>query len=80
VEAKRAAPEPAEPPGDEAPSPELALRFAELEQRVDDAVERIGELKKEKSALEARLAQEAQLRAEAARRIAALLDKIDTLL
>jgi phage host-nuclease inhibitor protein Gam len=62
------------------PSPELVERFRQFEARVDDAVRLIGELRREKRGLEARLDEAARARAEAAQRIDVLLDKIDGLL
>jgi phage host-nuclease inhibitor protein Gam len=55
-------------------------RFRQFEARVDDAVRLIGELRREKRGLEARLDEAARARAEAAQRIDVLLDKIDGLL
>ena len=62
------------------PSPELVERFRQFETRVDEAVRLIGELKREKRELELRLDESARARAEAVRRIDALIDKIDGLL
>jgi len=67
-------------PIDEGPSPELVERFRQLGAGVDEAVSLIGELKRQKRELEDRLAEAARTRAEAVRRIDALLDKIDSLL
>ena len=62
------------------PSPELVEQFRQFEVRVDEAVRLIAQLKQDKRELEARLDEAAQVRAEAARRIDNLIDKIDTLL
>jgi len=62
------------------PSPELVERLRQFEARVDEAVRLIGELKQQRRELEDRLAEAAQTRAEAVRRIDVLLDKIDSLL
>jgi len=62
------------------PSPELVETFRKFEARVDDAVRLIGELRREKRELEARLEEGNRARAEAVRRIDALIDKIDGLL
>jgi chromosome segregation ATPase len=62
------------------PSPELVEQFRQFEVRVDEAVRLIAQLKQDKRELEARLEEAAQARAEAARRIDNLIDKIDTLL
>jgi chromosome segregation ATPase len=63
-----------------APSPELVERFRQFEARVDDAVRLIGELRQQKRGLETRLDEATRARAEAVRRIDALIDKIDGLL
>ena len=65
---------------EESPSPELVERFREFETRVDRAVRLIVQLKQDKQRLEVRLEEETQARAEAVRRIDALIDKIDGLL
>ena len=65
---------------EESPSPELVERFREFETRVDRAVRLIAQLKQDKQRLEARLEEATQARAEAVRRIDALIDKIDGLL
>ena len=75
-EGKSAAPGPIA----EGPSPELVEQFRQFEVRVDEAVRLIAQLKQDKRELEARLEQAAQARAEAARRIDDLIDKIDSLL
>jgi len=62
------------------PSPELVEQFRQFEVRVDEAVRLIAQLKQDKRELEARLEEAAQVRAEAARRIDDLIDKIDSLL
>ena len=62
-----------------APSPELVERFRQFEVRVDEAVRLIGELRREKRGLEARLDEATRARAEAGQRIDALLEKIDGL-
>ncbi|GEM_PF-955080 len=63
-----------------APLPELVERFRLFETRVDEAVRLIGELRRQKRGLEARLDEEKQARAEAVRRIDAILEKVDDLL
>jgi len=65
---------------EDGPSPELVEQFRQFEVRVDEAVRLIAQLKQDKRELEARLEEAAQARAEAARRIDNLIDKIDTLL
>ena len=65
---------------EDSPSPELVERFREFETRVDRAVRLIAQLKQDKQRLEVRLEEETQARAEAVRRIDALIDKIDGLL
>ena len=65
---------------EDSPSPELVEQFRQFEARVDEAVRLIAQLKQDKRELEARLEEAAQARAEAARRIDNLIDKIDTLL
>ena len=67
-------------PAEDGPPPELVERFRQFEARVDEAVRLVGELKQQKRELEYRLAEAARTRAEAVRRIDALLDKIDSLL
>jgi chromosome segregation ATPase len=62
------------------PSPELAEQFRRVEARVDEAVRLITQLKQDKRELETRLEEAARARAEAARRIDDLIDKIDSLL
>ncbi len=71
--------DPGRPTG-EGPSPELVEQFRQLEARIDEAVRLIVRLKKEKQELEARLEEATRTRAEAARRIDDLIDKIDSLL
>jgi hypothetical protein len=61
-------------------SPEIVEQFRRFEARVDEAVRLIVQLKKDKQELEARLAESARTRSEAARRIDDLIDKIDSLL
>ena len=61
------------------PSPELVEQFRQFEARVDEAVRLIGELRRQKRGLEARLDEEKQARAEAVRRIDAILEKGDEL-
>ncbi|MEO0077575.1 MAG: hypothetical protein ABIK86_01050 [candidate division WOR-3 bacterium] len=56
-----------------------AQELARLEQRVNEAIALVTRLRREKAELEARLAAADQLRAEAAQRVQALLDRIDTL-
>ena len=74
-------PKPAEPGLERGgPSPELVERFRQFETRVDRAVRLIGELRREKRELELQLEEAARARAEAVRRIDALIDKIDGLL
>ncbi len=68
------------PGAHEGPSPELVEQFRLLEARIDEAVRRIAQLKKDKQELEARLAEASRVRSEAARRIDDLIDKIDGLL
>jgi hypothetical protein len=63
-----------------APRPELVEQFRQFDARVDKAVRLIDELRHEKRGLEAKLDEEKRARAEAARRIDALIDKIDGLL
>jgi len=65
---------------EDGPSPELVERFRQFETRVDEAVRLIAELKREKRELELQLEEAARARAEAVRRIDALIDKIDGLL
>jgi hypothetical protein len=65
---------------EDSPSPELVEQFREFETRVDRAVRLIAQLKQDKQRLEVRLEEETQARAEAVRRIDALIDKIDGLL
>ena len=65
---------------EDSPSPELVEQFRQFEVRVDEAVRLIGQLKQDKQELEVRLEEAAQARAEAARRIDDLIDKIDSLL
>jgi len=67
-------------PAGDGPSPELVEQFRQFEARVDDVVRLIGELRREKRGLAARLDEEQRARAEAVQRIDALLDKIDGLL
>ncbi|MCX6840860.1 MAG: hypothetical protein NTX53_00985 [candidate division WOR-3 bacterium] len=62
-----------------APSPEPVEQFRLFEARVDEAVRLIGELRRQKRGLEARLDEEKQARAEAVRRIDAILEKVDEL-
>jgi phage shock protein A len=62
------------------PSPELTEQFRQFEAMVDQAVRRIAQLKQDKQELEARLEEADRARAEAARRIDDLIDKIDSLL
>jgi uncharacterized coiled-coil DUF342 family protein len=62
------------------PGPELAEQFRQLEARVDGAVALVRELRHQQRELEARLAEERQVRSGAVSRIDALLDKIDGLL
>ena len=66
--------------GGNGPSPELVEQFRRFEVRVDDAVRLIGELKRERRGLAAQLEEEKRARAEAVKRIDALIDKIDGLL
>jgi chromosome segregation ATPase len=74
-------PKPAEPGLERGkPSPELVEQFRQFEARVDEAVRLITELKQDKRELEARLEEAGRARAEAARRIDDLIDKIDSLL
>jgi chromosome segregation ATPase len=68
-----------QPTGD-GPSPELEEQFRQLDAGIDEAVRLIIQLKKEKQELEARLEEANRTRAEAARRIDELIDKIDGLL
>jgi len=70
----------APPSAGDGPPPELVEQFRQFEARVDEAVRLIGELKQQKRGLEARLDEANQARAEAAQRIDALIDKIDSLL
>ena len=65
---------------EEVPSPELAERFLELETTVDMAVRTIAELRQNERSLEVRLDEANRARAEAAKRIDDLIDKIDGLL
>jgi len=65
---------------EDSPSSELVEQFREFETRVDRAVRLIVQLKQDKQRLEVRLEEETQARAEAVRRIDALIDKIDGLL
>jgi chromosome segregation ATPase len=65
---------------EDSPPPELVEQFRQFEVRVDEAVRLIAQLKQDKRELEARLEEAAQVRAEAARRIDDLIDKIDSLL
>ena len=62
------------------PSPELVEQFRQFEARVDEAVRLIIQLKQDKRELAARLEEADRTRAEAARRIDDLIDKIDSLL
>ena len=62
------------------PAPELVERFRQFEARVDRAVRLIAQLKQDRQNLEARLEEATQARAQAVRRIDALIDKIDGLL
>ena len=62
------------------PSPELVEQFRQFEARVDEAVRLIIQLKQDKRELAARLEEADRTRAEAARRIDDLIDKIDGLL
>jgi len=62
------------------PAPELVEQFRQLEARVDEAVRRIEQLRREKKDLEARLEEVTRTRTEALRRIDELIDKIDSLL
>ena len=62
------------------PSPELVEQFRQFEARVDEAVRLIAKLKQDRQELEAGLEEAARARSEAARRIDALIDKIDGLL
>jgi hypothetical protein len=62
------------------PSPELVEQFRQFEARVDEAVRLIAKLKQDRRVLEARLDETTRARAEAVRRIDALIDKIDGLL
>jgi chromosome segregation ATPase len=81
TERKLDGPEPAEPgAGRGGPSPELVERFRQFEARVDEAVRLIAQLKQDRQRLEARLEEATQARAEAVRRIDALVDKIDGML
>lgn len=59
---------------------ELARRLAVLDEKVDAAIDLIHRLREEKAAVESRLAESERLRREAAERLTALLDRIDTLL
>ncbi len=70
----------APPAKKDGPSPELVEQFRQFEARVDEAVRLIAQLKQDKQRLEARLEEATQARAEAVRRIDALLDKINGLL
>jgi hypothetical protein len=62
------------------PLPELVERFRQFEARVDEAVRLIAQLRKDKQRLEAKLEETTRARAEAVRRVDALIDKIDSLL
>ena len=62
------------------PLPELVEQFRLFDAKVDEAVRLIGELRRQKRGLEARLDEEKQARAEAVRRIDAILEKVDDLL
>jgi chromosome segregation ATPase len=55
-------------------------QFRQFEARVDEAVRLIAKLKQDRQRLEAKLDEASQTRAEAVRRIDALIDKIDGLL
>jgi hypothetical protein len=63
-----------------APNPQLVERFRQFEATVDEAVRLIAQLRKDKQNLEARLEETTRARAEAVRRVDALIDKIDGLL
>ena len=58
----------------------LEPQFRLLEKRIDAALDLVGRLRREKQELEARLAESAQPRHEAVRRLNEVLDKIDALL
>jgi uncharacterized coiled-coil DUF342 family protein len=60
--------------------PELAEQFRKLDARVNEAISALGELRRRNRELEGRIAEEAELRAEAVRRLDSLLDRIDALL
>jgi len=60
--------------------PELAEQFRKLDTRVNEVIAMLGELRRKNRELEGRIAEEAELRAEAVRRLDSLLDKIDALL
>lgn len=66
------------PPTD--PREELARQLDALEGRIDAAIALIARLRREKQELEARLAESAEARREAQRRLDSVLDKIETLL
>jgi hypothetical protein len=70
----------APPAKKDGPSPALVEQFRQFEARVDDAVRLIAQLRKDKQNLEARLEETTRARAEAVRRVDALIDKIDGLL
>jgi chromosome segregation ATPase len=70
----------APPAKGDGPSPELVEQFRQFEARVDEAVRLIAKLKQDRQRLEAKLDEASQTRAEAVRRIDALIDKIDGLL
>jgi len=65
---------------EDSPSPELVEQFRQFEVRVDEAVRLITQLKQDKQELAAGLEEAARVRAEAARRIDDMIDKIDSLL
>jgi len=67
-------------PSPSVPDEELARQLAVLDEKIDAALELIRKLRAEKTEVEARLAESEGLRKEAAQRLAALLDSIDTLL
>jgi chromosome segregation ATPase len=67
-------------PSPSVPDEELARQLAVLDEKIDAALELIRKLRAEKTEVEARLAESEGLRTEAAQRLAALLDSIDTLL
>jgi predicted nuclease with TOPRIM domain len=57
----------------------LARELARLESCIEETAALVARLRREKSELEARLAASDQIRAEAARRVQALLDRVDGL-